>query len=262
MLCLRIFKRPNWGAIFAPPLGHVYKNWQPYDLHPTAAIAPAQLAAQTNVPSTGMCALAHVGLQLSLALACLRAWTPAPVWCDTDCCLFLLRLARAFLCWAGCRAAWWTASEVPLASAARARCSHEQRPPPTLALRVPRCVCHRRRDDHCPARRAQRRRAPRDPRQAPAGADDLRLRAVHGWRDHRQRRDDRQRDGVQFAHALWPQPRNDGRLPRAVRHELATHPSAFVDRRANATLTMQVRPSSTSSSWAVRSSAASWPRSA
>ena len=87
MLCLRIFKRPNWGAIFAPPLGRVYKNWQPYDLHPTAAIAPAQLAAQTSVPSTGLCALAHVGLQLTLALACLRAWTPAPVWCDTGCCL-------------------------------------------------------------------------------------------------------------------------------------------------------------------------------
>jgi hypothetical protein len=144
MLCLRIFKRPNWGAIFAPPLGHVYKNWQTYDLHPTTAIAPAQLAAQTSMPSTGLCALAHVGLQLSLALACLRAWTPAPVWCDTGCCLFLLRPARAFLCWAGCRAAWWTASEAPLASAARARCSHEQRPPPTLALRVPRCICHRR----------------------------------------------------------------------------------------------------------------------
>ena len=69
-----IFKRPNWGAIFASPLGHVYKNWQPYDLHPTAAIAPAQLAAQTSVHSTSLYALAHVGLQLTLALACLQAW--------------------------------------------------------------------------------------------------------------------------------------------------------------------------------------------
>ena len=38
-----IFKRPNWGAIFASPLSHVYIYYQPSDLYPTSDIMPAQV---------------------------------------------------------------------------------------------------------------------------------------------------------------------------------------------------------------------------
>ena len=37
-----IFKRPNWGAIFGPPLGHVYIEYQPSDLNLTSDIVPSR----------------------------------------------------------------------------------------------------------------------------------------------------------------------------------------------------------------------------